>query len=131
MFVSGWKGKEGSFTDPKTEAPPDLLRAGQRGELPGHGVGNLLGERGSLSQLPSLSVLTSLPLLAQGFLLPWRREGLGRWGSQRELECRCALSLGTNDTPSFNSPSQIPQSMRCGSSHWAQTLSPLPPLPED
>lgn len=30
--------------------------------------------------------------------------------------------------PSLSSPFQVPQSPRCGSPVWAQTLSPLPPL---
>lgn len=35
MFVWGWRGKEGSYADAEreTQAIPDLLSAGQRGEL--------------------------------------------------------------------------------------------------
>lgn len=103
MFVwgwgwRGWWGKEGSLADRETQALPDLLRAGQRRKLLGHGAGNL--RRTGIPAAATVPLRLSQPprCWRRAFSSGWGREGFGG-GLGREWNWQWVPPYSTNLPP--------------------------------
>lgn len=92
--------------------------------------GKSLGRKGIPSQLPTVPLGFEQP--PPCWLRAFSSRGEGRdWGAgvpsgSRGVGARPGLG---QVAPSFTSPSQIPQSMRCGSAPWARPAGPFPLFP--
>lgn len=119
----GWRGKEGSLTDRETQALPDLLCAGQRRKLLGHGVGNL--RRTGIPAAATVPLRLSQPPRGwqRAFSSGWGREGFGG-GPRREWSWQWVPRSSTNRPPPL---AALPKSRRAPDADFQS--GPRPPAP--